>query len=68
MTQFNDAMLKYDIDRGNGQVAKIFDNYEEAIGWYREIVPGCVCYEDHNDLIQEVDSTENYVIPRVGDC
>ena len=48
MTKFDDATLKYDIDRGNGQVAKIFDNYEEAIGWYREIVEG------RNDLIQEV--------------
>ena len=48
MTKFDYASLKYDIDRGNGQVAKIFDNYEEAIGWYREIVEG------RNDLIQEV--------------
>ena len=65
MTKFDYASLKYDIDRGNGQVAKIFDNYEEAIGWYREIVPGCDFDEDRNDLIQEVGSTESYVmVPR----
>ena len=65
MTKFDDAMLKYDIDCGNGQVAKIFDNYEEAIAWYREIVPGCDFDEGHNDRIQEVGSTESYVmVPR----
>ena len=62
ITKFDDATLKYDIDRGNGQVAKIFDNYEEAIAWYREIVPGCDFDEDRNDCIQEVGSTESYVM------
>ena len=62
MTKFDDAILQYSIDRGNGQVAKIFDNYEEAIAWYREIVPGCDFDEDRNDCIQEVGSTESYVM------
>ena len=26
MTEFDDSTLKYDIDHGNGQVSKIFDN------------------------------------------
>ena len=62
MTKFDDAILQYGIDRGHGQVAKIFDNYKEAIAWYREIVPGYDFDEDRNDCIQEVGSTENYVM------
>ena len=65
MTKFDDARLKKNIDCGNGQVAKLFDNYEEAIGWYCKTVPGCDFDEDCNDLIQEVGSTESYVmVPR----
>ena len=30
MTEFDDSTLKYDINHGNGQVAKIFDKYNKA--------------------------------------
>ena len=65
MAEFDDSTLKYDIDHGNGQVAKIFDNYDKAFEWYREIISGCDFDEDRNNVIQEVGSTESYVlVPR----
>ena len=60
MTKFDDATLKYIIDHGNGQVAKIFANYKEAFGWYREISPGGDFDEECNDLIQMVGSVKSY--------
>ena len=65
MIEFDDSTLKYNIKHENDQVSKIFDKYEEAFKWYREIISGYDFDKDRNNVIQEADSTEICVlVPR----